>query len=133
MMQYVELAKELAVLDPMMAVHQKLLYALNGDIASVLHTNLEIQSVVLDLMIMVKLVLEVEEEQLEEEKEQLEEEKEQLGLGIKFVGQVKELAVLDPMMGVLMRHLCALSGDIVSVLHTNLEILNVVLALTMVP
>ena len=47
--------------------------------------------------------------------------------------QVKELVVLVPMMDVLMRHLYALSGDIANVLHTNLEILNVVLALIMVP
>ena len=53
----VEQDKEPAVLDPMMAVLQKLLYALNGDIVSVLHTNLEIQSVVLDLIIMEVLVL----------------------------------------------------------------------------
>ena len=46
---------------------------------------------------------------------------------------VKELAVLDPMMGVLQRHLYALSGDIANVLHTNLEILSVVLALMIVP
>ena len=62
----VEQDKEPAVLDPMMAVLQKLLYALNGDIVSVLHTNLEIQSVVLDLIIMegeeplVELELELE-------------------------------------------------------------------------
>ena len=43
--KFVELAKEPAVLDPMMDVLQKLLYVLNGDIASVLHTNLEILSV----------------------------------------------------------------------------------------
>ena len=41
----VEQGKEPAVLDPMMGVLQKLLYALNGDIASVLHTNLEVLSV----------------------------------------------------------------------------------------
>ena len=43
----VEQDKEPAVLDPMMAVLQKLLYALNGDIANVLHTNPEILSVAL--------------------------------------------------------------------------------------
>ena len=112
-----EQAKELAVLAPMMDVLQRLLYALSGDIASVLHTNLEIQNVVLDLMIMVKLVL-------EEEKEQL---------GIKSVDLAKEPAVLDPMMGVLQKLLYALSGDIVSVLHTNQEILSVALGLTIVP
>ena len=58
-----ELAKELAVLDPMMGVLLKLLYALSGDIASVLHTNLEIQSVALDLIIMEELVLQVEQEE----------------------------------------------------------------------
>ena len=43
--------------------------------------------------------------------------------------QARELAVLDPMMGVLMRHLYVLSGDIANVLHTSLEILNVDLVL----
>ena len=52
-----------------------------------------------------------------------------LELVIKFVEQAKELAVLDPMMGVLQKLLYVQSGDIVSVLHTNLEILSVVLAL----
>ena len=119
-----EQAKELAVLAPMMAVLQRLLYVQSGDIANVLHTNLEIQSVVLDSMIMVKLVLEVEGEQLEEEKEQL---------GIESVEQVKELAVLDQMMGVLQKLLYVLSGDIASVLHTNQEILNVVQVLMKIP
>ena len=45
--------------------------------------------------------------------------------------QVKELVVLVPMMDVLMRHLCALSGDIANVPHTNLETLNVDLDLIM--
>ena len=54
-----ELAKEPAVLDPMMAVHQRLLYVQSGDTASVIHTNLEILSVVLALIIM-----EVEKQQL---------------------------------------------------------------------
>ena len=86
-MQYVEQDKELAVLAPMMAVLQKLLYVQSGDIASVLHTNLEILNVVLALIIMegeepllelvLKLVLEklevleqkLVEEHLEEEKQ----------------------------------------------------------------
>ena len=51
----------------------------------------------------------------------------------KFVELAKEPAVPDPMIGVLQRLLYALSGDIVSVLHTNLEILNVALALMIVP
>jgi len=46
----VEQAKELAVLDPMMAVLKRLLYALSGDIVNVQHTNLETQSVDLDLI-----------------------------------------------------------------------------------
>ena len=119
-----EQVKELVVLVPMMDVLMRHLYALSGDIANVLHTNLEIQSVVLDSMIMVKLVLEVEGEQLEEEKEQL---------GIESVEQVKELAVLDQMMGVLQKLLYVQSGDIANVPHTSLEILNVVLVLKMVP
>ena len=49
-------------------------------------------------------------------------------MGIKFVEQAKELAVLDPMMGVQQKLLCALSGDIASVQHTSLEILSVDLA-----
>ena len=49
-MQYVEQDKEPAVLDPMMDVHQKLLYVQSGDIVSVPHTNLEILNVVLVLM-----------------------------------------------------------------------------------
>merc|ERR1711884_913682 len=71
--KFVEQDKEPAVLDPMMGVQQKLLCALSGDIVSVLHTNLEDQSVALDLMIMVRLVPEVDEK------------KGPLGLGIKFV------------------------------------------------
>ena len=87
MMQYVEQDKELAVLAPMMGVLQRLLYVQSGDIASVLHTNLEILNVVLALIIMegeepllelvLKLVLEklkvlkqkLVEEHLEEEKQ----------------------------------------------------------------
>ena len=172
-----ELAKELAVQDQMLDVLLKLQYVLNGDIASVLHTNLEIQSVALDLIIMVlqeeqqlevlkqMLVVEKQEEQKlkkqghlqmkeqvekqklrrqghlemegqvekQEELKQLEKKQKMLELEIKFVEQDKEPAVLDPMMGVLQNLLYVQSGDIVSVLHTNLEILNVVLALMIVP
>ena len=46
-------------------------------------------------------------------------------LKVKSVEQAKELAVLDPMMAALQRLLCVQSGDIVNVLHTNLETLNV--------
>ena len=150
--KFVEQAREPAVLDPMMGVPQKLLYVQSGDIANVLHTNQEIQSVDLALIIMEVKVekqqpvleyqepqklkqLEVEEEQQEEVK-QLEVEQMEVetllgweGMGTKFVEQAKEPAVLDPMMGVLQKLLCAQSGDIVSVQHTNLEIQNVVLAL----
>ena len=45
-----EQGKGLAVLDPMMGVLLKLLYVQSGDIASVLHTNLETKSVDLDLI-----------------------------------------------------------------------------------
>ena len=45
------------------------------------------------------------------------------------VALVKVPAVLDLMMDVLLKLLSALSGDIVNVLLTNLEILNVDLAL----
>ena len=46
----VEQGKGLAVLDPMMAALQRLLYVQSGDTVSVLHTNLETQSVDLDLI-----------------------------------------------------------------------------------
>ena len=49
-------------------------------------------------------------------------------MGIKSVEQDKEPAVLDPMMAVLQRLLCAQNGDTANVLHTNLEVLNVALA-----
>ena len=52
-------------------------------------------------------------------------------LKVKSVEQAKELAVLDPMMAALKKHLCVQSGDIVSVPHTNLGILNVDLDLIM--
>ena len=61
--KFVEQAKELAVLDPMMGVHQRLLYVQSGDTASVLHTSLEILNVALALIIMEELVLEVEQEE----------------------------------------------------------------------
>ena len=83
--KFVEQAREPAVLDPMMGVPQKLLYVQSGDIANVLHTNQEIQSVDLALIIMeVKVekqqpVLEYQEpqklKQLEVEEEQQEEVK----------------------------------------------------------
>ena len=46
----VELAKELAVLDPMMGVLKRLQYVQSGDTANVLHTNLETLNVDLDLI-----------------------------------------------------------------------------------
>ena len=145
--------KELAVLDPMMAVLQRLLYVQSGDIVNVQHTNLEIQNVDLALIKMEEKVekqqlvleyqepqklkqLEVEEEQQKEVKqlevqEQMEVETllEWEELVIKFVELAKEPAVLDPMMGVLQKLLYVLSGDIANVLHTSLEILNVDLVL----
>ena len=45
-----EQGKGLAVLDPMMAALQRLLYVQSGDTVNVLHTNLETQSVDLDLI-----------------------------------------------------------------------------------
>ena len=48
--KFVEQAKELAVLDPMMGVLKRLLYVQSGDTVNVLHTNLETQSVDLDLI-----------------------------------------------------------------------------------
>ena len=115
--KFVEQAKELAVLDPMMGVQQKLLCALSGDIASVQHTSLEILSVDLAL-IMVPWIWEQQRIRVMENK---------------FVDLAKEPAVLDQMMGVLQKLLYALSGDIASVPHTSQEILSVVLALIMVP
>ena len=148
-MQSVELAKELAALDPMLGVHQRLLYVQSGDIVNVLHTSLEILNVALDLIIMegeepllelaLKLVLRLVLERLEVLKQKLVEEhleklkKQELRHQIKFVEQDKEPAVLDLMMAVLQKLLYALSGDIVSVLHTNQEILSVALGLTIVP
>ena len=81
--KFVELAKGPAVLDPMMGVLQKLLCVQSGDTASVIHTNLEILSVVLALIIMEvekqQLVLEDHRQQklkqLEVEEEQQEEVK----------------------------------------------------------
>ena len=83
-MQSVELAKELAALDPMLGVHQRLLYVQSGDTASVLHTSLEILNVALDLIIMegeepllelaLKLVLRLVLERLEVLKQKLVEE-----------------------------------------------------------
>ena len=108
LMESVEQVKELAVLDPMMGVQQKLLYAQSGDIVSVLHTNLEVQNVVLVLM------------KVPRERE--------LQVEVESVEQVKEPAVQDPMMAVLQRLLYVQNGDIANVLHTNLEVLNVVLA-----
>ena len=52
-------------------------------------------------------------------------------LQVESVEQVKEPAVLDPMMGVHQKLLFAQSGDIVSVIHISLETLNVGLVLTM--
>ena len=67
------------MLDPMMGVHQRLLYVQSGDTASVLHTSLEILNVALALIIMEELVLEVEQEeqQLEVMKQKLEMEKQE--------------------------------------------------------
>ena len=45
-----EQGKGLAVLDPMMAALQRLLYVLNGVTVSVQHTNLETLNVDLDLI-----------------------------------------------------------------------------------
>ena len=78
-----EQGKGLAVLDPMMAALQRLLYVQSGDIVSVLHTNLEIQSVALALIIMEELVLEVEQEEQQLMKEghlvlEVEQEEQQL-------------------------------------------------------
>ena len=155
--KFVGQAREPAVLVPMMGVHQRLLYALSGDIANVLHTNQEILNVDLVLIIMEvekqQLVLEdqkqqklkqleVEEEQQEEVKQLEVEVEEQMEvetllegeeMGIKFVEQAREPAVLVPMMGVHQRLLYALSGDIANVLHISLEIQSVVLVFKMVP
>ena len=49
-MESVELARELAVLDPMMGVLKRLQYVQSGDTANVLHTNQETLNVDLDLI-----------------------------------------------------------------------------------
>ena len=66
----VEQVKEHVVLDPMMGVHQRLLFAQNGDTVCVIHISLETLNVGLVLTIM-----EVEKQQLEVEEEQQEEVK----------------------------------------------------------
>ena len=99
------------MLDPMMAVLQKLLYVQSGDIVNVTHTNLEILSVALALIMKIPRKWEPQPQ-----------------LQVESVEQGKEPAVLDPMMDVLQKLLCALSGDIASVLLTNLEVLSVDLA-----
>ena len=105
--RFVELAKELAVQGQMLDVLLKLQFALNGDIASVLHINQEILNVDQDL-IPIKI-----------------QRRREIQMMDKFVELAKELAALDQMLDVLLKLQFVLNGDIASVLHIDQEILNV--------
>jgi len=105
--KFVELAKELAVQGQMLDVLLKLQFALNGDTANVLHINREVPNVDQDLI------------QFRAQKRR------KIQLKDKCVELVKELAVQDQMLDVLLKLQFALNGDIASALHINQEILNV--------
>ena len=100
-----ELAKELAVQDQMLDVLLKLQYVLNGDIASVLHIEQEALNADQNLDSTKSLIL-LRKKEI-------------------FVELAKELAVQDRMMDVLLKLQFALNGDTASVLHIDLEALNV--------
>ena len=103
--------QELAVLDPVATVLRMLLSARSGDIASVLLISLEDPNAALVLM---KTLLKRVTNKM---------------MANKYVGKEKELVVLDRMMAVLLKLQSAQSMVTVNVQHTNLEILNVDLAL----
>ena len=105
--RFVDLVKELAVQGQMLDVLLKLQFALNGDTANVLLINREIPNVDQDLI------------QFRTQK------KRKIQMKDKCVELVKELAVQDQMMDVLLKLQFALNGDTASVLHINQEILNV--------
>ena len=100
-----ELAKELAVQDQMLDVLLKLQYVLNGDIASVLHIEQEALNADQNLDSTKSLIL-LRKKEI-------------------FVELAKELAVQGQMLDVLLKPQFALNGDTASVLHIDLEALNV--------
>ena len=100
-----ELAKELAVQDQMLDVLLKLQYVLNGDIASVLHIEQEALNADQNLDSTKSLIL-LRKKEI-------------------FVELAKELAVQGQMLDVLLKLQFALNGDTASVLHIDLEALNV--------
>ena len=98
------------MLDPVATALRKLLSARSGDIASVLLISLEDPNAALVLM---KTLLKRVTNKM---------------MANKYVGKEKELVVLDLMMAVLLKLQSVQSMVTVNVIHTNLEILNVVLA-----
>merc|ERR1719270_1621709 len=116
--RFAEQDKEHVVQVLMMVVLQKLQFVLNMDIVSVLHINLEVQNVVqaLEMAMMVRHKLEVNK---------------QMRMEDRFVELDWVHVVLVLMMVVLQKLQYVQNMDIVSVLHINLEVLNVVQALQM--
>ena len=116
--KFVEWDKVLVVLVLMMVVLQKLQFVLNMDIVSVLHINLEVQNVVqaLEMAMMVRHKLEVNK---------------QMRMEDRFVELDWVHVVLVLMMVVLQKLQYVQNMDTVNVLHINLEVLNVDLALEM--
>ena len=102
-----------AVLDQVVNALRRLLSALSGDIASVLNTSQGDLSVALAL-ITKQLILKRVTKRMQVNKS---------------VEKARELVALDLMMAVLQKLQSAQSMVTVNVLHTNLEILNVVPAL----
>ena len=105
--------KELAVLVQMMVALKKHQSALSGDIVNAPPINLEIRSVDQVLILLQQTIKLWECKQL----------------GIKYVEKVKELAVLDQMMAVLLKLLYVQNGDIANVRPINLGDLSVALDL----
>ena len=105
--------KELAVLVQMMVALKKHQSALSGDIVNAPPINLEIRSVDQVLILLQQTIKLWECKQL----------------GIKYVEKVKELAVLDQMMAVLLKPLYVQNGDIVNVRPISLGDLSVALDL----
>ena len=105
--RFVDLAKELAVQDQILDVLLKLQFALNGDTANVLLINREVPNVGQDLI------------QFRTQK------KRKIQMKDKCVELAKELAVQDQMLDVLQKLQFVLNGDTASVLHIDLEALNV--------
>ena len=109
----VEQDKELAVLVQMMVALKKHQSALSGDTVNAPPINLEIRSVDQVLILLQQTIKLWECKQL----------------GIKYVEKVKELAVLDQTMAVLLKLLYVQNGDIANVRPINLGDLSVALDL----